>query len=180
MPAPGGTIRRCGRGGSCMTRTGISSVRSVIESKDEVGKVVQLTYPRRFNAGLRAMRREILSGRWGKVTMVVAYDCEDWITPNAGTWRHDPEMWPGGFLYDANRHQLRTICDRIKGRGWEGCPVDLSAPVQRRSPGDAAGDSVGSVGQGDNGRRVRLRGLDHAECRHLAARSGDVPGGILV
>ncbi len=81
---------------------------AVIASCAEVGKVVSMTYPRRFNGGIRAMRREILSGRWGKVKTIVAYDCENWITPNAGTWRHDPELCPGGFFYDANGHQLDT------------------------------------------------------------------------
>lgn len=68
-----------------------------------------MTYPRRYDASLRAMRREVQSGRWGKVTMVTAYNAEDWITPNVGTWRHDPEICPGGFFYDASGHQLDTL-----------------------------------------------------------------------
>jgi predicted dehydrogenase len=82
---------------------------AVIASRDEVGKIVSLTYPRRYDRGIQRMREEILSGRWGAVQTVTAYNAEDWITPNVGTWRHDPELCPGGFFYDASGHQLDTL-----------------------------------------------------------------------
>jgi len=84
-------------------------LQSVIDSKDEVGKSVSMTYPRRYDAGIRKLREEVLSGRWGRVTSVTAYNAEDWITPNRGTWRHDPDLCPGGFFYDASGHQLDTL-----------------------------------------------------------------------
>ncbi len=83
-------------------------LEAVLASMEEVGKVVSLTYPRRYDAGIRAMREEILSGRWGRVTSLTAYNAEDWITPNRGTWRHDPALCPGGMFYDASGHQLDT------------------------------------------------------------------------
>lgn len=70
---------------------------------------VSLTYPRRYDGGVRAMRREIQSGRWGPVCFAAIYDAEDWVTPNRGTWRHDPAVCPGGFVYDAGGHQLDTL-----------------------------------------------------------------------
>ena len=84
-------------------------LEAVIASKDEVGKIVALTYPRRYDRGIQRMREEILSGRWGAVKTVTAYNAEDWITPNWGTWRHDPELCPGGFFFDASGHQLDTL-----------------------------------------------------------------------
>ena len=84
-------------------------LEAVIASRDEVGKVVALTYPRRYDRGIQRMREEILSGRWGVVKTVTAFNCEDWITPNRGSWRHDPELCPGGFFYDASGHQLDTL-----------------------------------------------------------------------
>ncbi len=84
-------------------------LEAVIASRDETGKVVSLTYPRRYDAGIRAMEREIKSGKWGRVLQVTMYNAEDWITPNRGTWRHDPKICPGGFFYDASGHQIDTI-----------------------------------------------------------------------
>lgn len=84
-------------------------LKSVIEARDRAGKQVAMTYPRRYDAGLRAMRREVRSGRWGRVTSVTAYNGEDWVTPNIGQWRHDPQLCPGGFFHDASGHQLDTV-----------------------------------------------------------------------
>ncbi len=84
-------------------------LEAVLASRDEVGKVVALTYPRRYDRGIQRMREEILSGRWGAVKTVTAYNAEDWVTPNRGSWRHDPELCPGGFFYDASGHQLDTL-----------------------------------------------------------------------
>jgi len=84
-------------------------LEAVLASCEEVGRVVALTYPRRYDAGIRAMRKEILSGRWGRVKTLTAYNAEDWITPNVGTWRHDPAICPGGFFYDASGHQIDSL-----------------------------------------------------------------------
>jgi predicted dehydrogenase len=84
-------------------------LEAVIASRDETGKVVALTYPRRYDAGIRAMEREIKSGKWGRVLQITMYNAEDWITPNRDTWRHDPQICPGGFFYDASGHQIDTV-----------------------------------------------------------------------
>lgn len=84
-------------------------LEAVISSAREVNRHVAMTYPRRYDAGIRAMRDEIRSGRWGRVTMITAYNAEDWITPNRCTWRHDPAICPGGFFYDASGHQIDTV-----------------------------------------------------------------------
>jgi predicted dehydrogenase len=83
-----------------------AQLREVIRARDSARRIVALTYQRRYDAAHRAMRREILSGRWGAVTAVTIYNSEDWITPNRGTWRHDPALCAGGFFYDASGHQL--------------------------------------------------------------------------
>jgi predicted dehydrogenase len=87
----------------------VEELRAVIAARDRAGRQVSMTYPRRYDASMRRLRDEIRSGRWGEVTSVTAYNAEDWITPNRGTWRHDPEITPGGFFYDASGHQLDTI-----------------------------------------------------------------------
>lgn len=85
-------------------------LNQVIAACDAAAKQIALTYPRRYDASMRALRDEILSGRHGEVRTITAYNAEDWITPNKGTWRHNPEITPGGFFYDASGHQLDTIC----------------------------------------------------------------------
>ncbi len=84
-------------------------LRAVIRAAQQSRLKFSMTYPRRYDGGIRAMRREILSGAWGPVESVLVYNAEDWVTPNVGTWRHDPALCPGGFFYDASGHQLDTL-----------------------------------------------------------------------
>jgi predicted dehydrogenase len=108
-----------------------SELDAVIAARDASGKQIALTYPRRYDASIRKLREEILSGRHGEVRTITAYNAEDWINPNRGTWRHDPVITPGGFFYDASGHQLDTIC-------WV---AGLSA-VEVRAKSDNCGSSV--------------------------------------
>ena len=55
------------------------------------------------------MREEIQSGKWGRVVTMTAYNAEDWVTPNLNTWRHDPDITPGGFFYDSSGHQIDSL-----------------------------------------------------------------------
>ncbi|MCC6728085.1 MAG: Gfo/Idh/MocA family oxidoreductase [Chthonomonadales bacterium] len=107
------------------------ALEAVVASSAEVGRVVALTYPRHYDGGLRAMRREILSGRWGRVTHVTVHNSEDWVSTNRGTWRHDPAICPGGFFYDASGHQIDTLF-------W----VTGLEPVRVRAESDQAGTPV--------------------------------------
>jgi len=110
-------------------------LEAVISSRDEVDRILAMTYPRRYDRGIQALRREVLSGRWGAVRTVALYDCEDWITPNRNTWRHDPALCPGGFLHDANGHQIDTVlwatgleAERVRARvDCRGTPVPITA-----------------------------------------------------
>lgn len=87
----------------------LNELEAVLEARARTGKVVCMTYQRRYDPAHRLLRQEIFSGRWGPVQAVSVYNCEDWITPNKGTWRHDPLLCPGGFLYDAAGHQLDFV-----------------------------------------------------------------------
>jgi len=86
-----------------------TELQAVVDRRDRTGLHVSMTYPRRYGGGIRAMRNEFLSGQWGAIKMITAYNTEDWLTPNIGQWRHDPKLCPGGFLHDANGHQIDTI-----------------------------------------------------------------------
>lgn len=106
----------------------LDDVEAVVASRDEVGRHVAMTYPRRYDGGSRAVRREIQSGRWGRVKTIAAYNAEDWVTPNRGTWRHDPAICPGGFFYDANGHQIDYA---LWVSGLQ--PVSVSAQIENRA-----------------------------------------------
>lgn len=84
-------------------------VSQVVEATKASGRVVAIAYQSRYRADSRILRRALQSGKWGKVTSVSVFACEDWVTPNRGTWRHDPARCPGGYFADANGHQLDLL-----------------------------------------------------------------------
>jgi predicted dehydrogenase len=85
-------------------------VSAVVEATERSNRLVCIAYQRRYHRNTRVLRSAIHSGRWGKVTGINAYACEDWVNPNRGTWRHDPERCPGGYFVDASGHQIDIIC----------------------------------------------------------------------
>lgn len=86
-----------------------AQVRQVVKATQESGRLVAIAYQSRYRRDARILRHALYSGKWGRVNSVSIFSCEDWITPNVGTWRHDPTRCPGGFFVDANGHQLDLL-----------------------------------------------------------------------
>ena len=73
------------------------------------GQTFSLGYQRRHTAMYKTLRREVLSGAWGRVRAVVSHNVENWQPTIGGTWRDDPNQNPGGFITDAGSHKLDSI-----------------------------------------------------------------------
>jgi predicted dehydrogenase len=84
-------------------------VAQVHDAMTAAGKRVAVAYQSRYRRTARLLKHALDSGKWGRVTAVNIFACEDWVTPNVGTWRHDPERCPGGYFGDANGHQLDLL-----------------------------------------------------------------------
>ena len=84
-------------------------VTQVVAAAQEAERIVAVAYQSRYRRDARLLRMALQSGKWGRVTSVSVFACEDWVTPNVGTWRHDPARCPGGYFGDANGHQLDAL-----------------------------------------------------------------------
>jgi predicted dehydrogenase len=84
-------------------------LQTIIDARDRSERVLALTYIRHYDSGVRRMREEIQSGKWGEVRRTAVYYAEDWLRSNIGTWRHQPDLCPGGVIYDAACHQLDAL-----------------------------------------------------------------------
>jgi predicted dehydrogenase len=74
-----------------------------------VAPLLSIAYQRRYWATYRTLRREVQSGRWGRVQSVTTHSSERWQQTIAGTWRDDPAMNPGGFIGDAGSHKIDMV-----------------------------------------------------------------------
>ena len=73
------------------------------------GQAFSLGYQRRHTSNFRTLRREIQSGKWGKVRAVTSNNVEYWQSSIAGTWRDDPGQNPGGYVIDAGSHKIDIL-----------------------------------------------------------------------
>lgn len=72
-------------------------------------RLLSVAYQRRYWSTFRTLRREVQSGRWGRVRSVTTHSSERWQQTIAGTWRDDPAMNPGGFIGDAGSHKIDMV-----------------------------------------------------------------------
>ena len=97
----------------------------------------------------------ISQGRIGRVTGVTAHAYQWWKNITAGTWRQDPEISGGGFLFDTGSHMVNTVVDLVGEDMLEGTAImdNCGTPVEVNS-------SVG--GRFRNGLLFSLAGMGDA------------------
>ena len=89
---------------------------------------------------MREASRLLRSGELGPILNVSAVVWQNWATLTDGTWRQEPALSGGGFLFDTGAHMLNTVAD-LAGEdftevaAWmedDGRPVDVRAVVMAR------------------------------------------------
>ncbi len=130
-------------------------IATLIEESQVGPPLLAVGYQRRHWATFRTLRREVLSGRCGKVQAVTSHNVENWQQTIAGTWRDDPAINPGGFITDAGSHKLDAVfyvtglmpIDVVARTEKCGSRVEITATVSARLDGDVslAMDFVGNA-----------------------------------
>lgn len=139
-----------------MTTT-VEDAVALANAAAESGQLVQVGYQRHFDPRFRELRERVDAGVVGTPHFVDAHLEQGW-TDYTNTWRGDPELSGGGFLYDSGSHLLDVLLWTLDAE-----PVSVSATVDERDTGvdinsalsvelDRDGDhivaSVGLVGDG--------------------------------
>jgi predicted dehydrogenase len=98
----------------------------------------------------------IARGAIGEVSTISAYAHQAWKVATVGTWRQNPEVSGGGFLFDTGSHMVNTVVDLLGSDvdcvsallDNRGTPVEINSSVSGRSKNGVvfslagAGDSV--------------------------------------
>lgn len=120
-----------------------SRIARLVELAREGAVPLSIAYQRRTFATYRTLRREVLSGRWGKVRSVTSLSTERWIQAYGRTWRDDPQFNPGGFVGDAGSHKVDML---FFTTGL--APRHVFAHSQRRGHGvEVVTNAVGVLGE---------------------------------
>jgi predicted dehydrogenase len=163
--------------------------RRLIRLRDRTGRLLVVAFPGSLSPAVRKARKMIADGLLGRVTAIAAYVHQHWKQGTTGTWRQDPEISGGGFLFDTGSHMVNTVVDLLNEDvaqvnallDQRGAPVEICSAVSGRSKSGilfsmtAAGDSIqccsqitvfgdrGIIETGIWGERLRFRKPDQWE-----------------
>jgi predicted dehydrogenase len=113
---------------------------SLIATRDRTGRLLVVAFQGSLSPRVRAAAAMIRSGELGSILNIDAMVWQDWHVAAAGTWRQDPVLSGGGFLFDTGAHLLNTVTDPAGEpfsavAAWlenDGRPVDLRGTVMAR------------------------------------------------
>jgi len=122
-----------------------ADARRLIRARDRSGRTIVVAFPGNFSPFRRRARDWIRAGLVGRVTSVHGYLEEAWRKRNLGTWRQNPALSGGGYLFDTGTHLMNATLDLIGDEVVEvraafdnaGTPVDVIGDVSGRFRGGA-------------------------------------------
>jgi len=85
--------------------------RSLIKIRDLTGKLLVVAFPGSLSPNIRKASAMLRSGELGDLLSIEALAWQSWGPSTAGTWRQQPELSGGGFLFDTGAHMLNTVVD---------------------------------------------------------------------
>jgi predicted dehydrogenase len=135
-----------------------AEARSLIETRDSTGKLLVVAFPGSLSPQLRKATALLRSNELGSISNISAVVWQNWNVLTAGTWRQQPEIAGGGFLFDTGAHVLNTVAelageDFAEVAAWldnRGRPVDILGVVMARLKSgalvtiNACGDAIPS------------------------------------
>ena len=114
--------------------------RALIATRDRTSRLLVVAFQGSLSPQVREASRLLRSGELGDILNVSATAWQNWSTLTTGTWRQQPELSGGGFMFDTGAHMLNTVAD-LAGEdfsevaAWledDGRPVDIRAAVMGR------------------------------------------------
>mgnify|MGYP001216105980 CR=1 FL=1 len=117
-----------------------ADARRMIRARDRFRRTLMVAFPANYSPLLARARAWIGEGRIGRITSVYGWLEEAWRDRNLGTWRQDPALSGGGYLFDTGTHLMNATLELVGEPVAEvraafepaGTPVDVIANVSGR------------------------------------------------
>lgn len=84
---------------------------SLIETRDRTGRLLVVAFPGSLSPNIRTAVALLRSGAFGRLITISGVVWQNWGPMTVGTWRQQPELSGGGFLFDTGAHLLNTVVD---------------------------------------------------------------------
>jgi predicted dehydrogenase len=117
-----------------------SEATDLIATRDRTGKLLVVAFQGSLSPQVRTASLMLRSGKLGSILNINAMAWQNWADLTANSWRQEPEIAGGGFLFDTGAHMLNTVSD-LAGENFsevaawmenDNHPVDIRAVVMGR------------------------------------------------
>ena len=133
-----------------------TQAESMIETRDRTGRLLVIAFQGSLSPQVRTAVNMLRSGELGPIFTINAMVWQGWKDFTVGTWRQEPALSGGGFLFDTGAHMLNTVSDLVgepfvEVAAWtdpQGTPVDIiGTAIGRLQSGalvtfNACGDTI--------------------------------------
>lgn len=117
-----------------------AEARSLIAVRDRTGRHLVVAFQGSLSPEIRTAVKMLRSGELGEMLSISATIWQGWRRPTVGTWRQQPQLSGGGFMFDTGAHMLNTVADLagqnfVEVAAWldcRGAPVDLMGVIMAR------------------------------------------------
>jgi predicted dehydrogenase len=107
--------------------------QSLIATRERTGRLLVVAFQGSLSPQIRQAVRMIQSGDLGQILNISGVVWQNWNQVNGDTWRTEPALSGGGFLFDTGAHMLNTVSDLagdnfVEVAAWldnRDCPVDI-------------------------------------------------------
>ena len=134
----------------------------LIDIRDKTGQLLVVAFNGSMSPAVRVAVDKLRLGELGEVLSISATVWQRWKAETTNTWRQDPVVAGGGFLFDTGAHMLNTVVD-LAGEPF----TQVAAWLDNRSTDvDILGVVIGKL---ESGAMVTLHG-----CGDAGVTSSDV------
>ena len=88
-----------------------AEARSLIETRDRTGQTLVVAFQGSLSPQIRTAVSMLRSGILGPIHSINGTIWQNWVVYTDGTWRQQPDISGGGFLFDSGAHLLNTVSD---------------------------------------------------------------------
>ena len=85
--------------------------RSLIETRDRTGRLLVVAFQGSLSPQVRTASRLLRANEFGRILTISGIVWQDWGVKTVNTWRQQPALSGGGFLFDTGAHLLNTVAD---------------------------------------------------------------------
>lgn len=118
----------------------VAEAESLIETRNRTGRHLVVAFQGSLSPEVRTADKLIRSGVIGEIRTINAQVWQKWLGPHDGTWRQNPALSGGGFMFDTGAHMLNTVSDLagepfVEVAAWldnRGRAVDINGVVMGR------------------------------------------------